>query len=100
MEKMVIPKQSVTNVSPALQQALVNLQLYDHLVITQSDKGGNLVIIDQNFYRDMCLSILNNPYWYQNISPLMMNNFYEKFYKMVNDAYYQDLIPKAILGIH
>lgn len=50
-------------------KSLKNLKTYEHLVIKASDKGSNVVVMEKEFYRSMCMSILENRDWYKNISP-------------------------------
>lgn len=39
------------------------------IVVKPSDKGGNVVIMDNQDYVLMCLNILNNKNWYKKKSP-------------------------------
>lgn len=58
IELSIFPKLVGHNLSQAHRTALSNLSGNPHLVIKPSDKGGNMVVMDELQYRNMCWDIL------------------------------------------
>lgn len=52
-----------SNLNTRQIKALMSLQKCSELVIKQSDKSGNIVLITHTQYQSMCLTVLNNPYF-------------------------------------
>ncbi len=57
-----------SNISYREQKALQNLMNDDTIIIKEADKGGAIVIMDKEFYRQKILELLNDPENYQKIS--------------------------------
>ena len=47
-----VPQKSKSNLSPEEQNALAQLLQNDEIIIKPADKGGCLVIMNKEFYRD------------------------------------------------
>lgn len=72
---------SVRNLSFEQQNALQSLKNNLDITIKGSDKGGNIVLMDNSKYEDMCLKILNNRTCYRKISASLANKFTQEFYQ-------------------
>lgn len=86
-----------SNLSPPMSQALKQLQTYTHLEIKQSDKGGNVVVMDVEYYKQLCLKILNNREWYKQISPLLIGNVNLQFNNILHEALQREVISMTII---
>lgn len=75
----------------AQSQALKKLKSYKHLTIKASDRGGNIVVLDNSHYRKICLDLLNSPTWYRK-----MERFTSNFYSLVDEAFHNQVINKTI----
>lgn len=82
------------NLSQTQVQALKKLRTYSHLTIKPADKGGCIVVMDNDKYKKICLDILNNPTWYKPISFEIMEQFMVDFYQLVDDAFHSGIINK------
>lgn len=65
------------------------------IMIKPSDKGGNIVVMDNNQYLNTCNKILSNRKWYSRISSTKINKFHEDFCKMDDLAYSDGTISKS-----
>lgn len=75
-------------------QALKQLDLNKDIIIKPSDKGGNVVVMNVDFNRDLCLAILENPEWYKTISPLLIS--FNDHYSIIEKENEKDLINKSV----
>lgn len=64
------------------------------IVIKPSDKGGNVVLMDNQFYKSMCRKILNNKDWYRSIR--LIDQYNKKFYTTADQAYVGGIILKEL----
>lgn len=76
------------------KQALKILKQNSNITIKSSDKGGNIVVMDNTFYIDMCEKILSNKDWYQKINMSKIAIFNQQFYQMIDQAYTQNILEK------
>lgn len=84
------------NLSHQLQQAFEKLISYSHLTIKPSDKGGNIVILNNDQYKQLCLDILDNPSWYKRVSMDIIDQYNNEFYSLVDKAYDSQIISKPL----
>lgn len=63
VEKATLPRSTHANLTYAQRVALDNLSNQSEMVIKPSDKGRNVVIMGELFYRNMCWDILKNRSW-------------------------------------
>lgn len=77
------PKDNMTHLE---KQALKDSSKNYSLVIKPSDKGGNIVVMDNDQYVAMCNKILQNENWYRPIPTHMIESFNAKFYDLVDTA--------------
>lgn len=80
--------------SPRQVQALHKLKSYSQLTIKPADKGGCIVVLDNDRYKQMCLDILNNTVWYRPITFEMADHFMVEFYHLVDEAFHAGTINK------
>ena len=85
------------NLTNNQMKALKTLQKNPEIVIKQSDKGGNIVLMTHSFYQDMCLSILNNHHWYCRISSTLISSFSDELKVICTEAFFKGLIDKDTL---
>lgn len=52
-QKLGSNKKTMRNLTKKQVKALKDLELYDHFIIKPSDKGGNVVVMDKNFYENV-----------------------------------------------
>lgn len=50
--------------------ALESLKNHQEIIIKNSDKGGNVVVLDQAHFKSICNKILSNQQWYRLIDRL------------------------------
>lgn len=70
------------------------------LLENTADKGGNTVIMDNSQYEQVCMKILSNKDQYHPIFPLLIHIFYSKCYRLVDGAFEQGTISKAVLDFN
>lgn len=78
------------------QQALQDLANNFSLTIKPFNKGGNIVVIDNEHYVCMCKKILDHPDWYRPITPKLIDKFNKQFYNFVDTAFGNGIIMKNI----
>lgn len=66
--KLLLKKRSPQNLTADENQVLDDLCKNKLIVIKASDKGGNVVVMENYHYRAMCQKILDNRSWYKSIS--------------------------------
>lgn len=86
--------QSPDNISDKEIRALELLSNQHQLTIKPSDKGGNIVIMNNSQYESMSKKILSNKEWYQPISKAIIEKFDMKFFTMVDQAYLENTITQ------
>lgn len=84
------------NISSAQYQAIQNLKSYSNLVIKEADKGGKVVVLDRDQYKNICLDILSNRIWYKPISFSLIDQYFVDFYSLVDQAFHDGIINKTI----
>lgn len=67
------------------QHALKTLKTNSEVSIKASDKGGNVVLMNNIDYEKMCLEILNNRQCYKKIYPATVDRFNGEFYQLVDE---------------
>lgn len=88
-----------SNLDHSQTKALKSLQKCSDVVIKQSDKGGNIVLMTHNQYQSMCLTILNNRNWYCPISQSLVSSFAQELRILCTEAFFLGLIDKDTLEI-
>lgn len=89
-------KGGISNLNRNKRKALRNLETNPNLVIKPSDKGGNIVLMDNERYERICLNILSNKEWYIQISSLLPEQFNDKFYTIIDRARNNGVITEEI----
>ncbi|KAM9320087.1 uncharacterized protein PAF06_004553 [Gastrophryne carolinensis] len=75
-----------SNLSKSHQQALRELEKLEGLTIKPADKGGNIVIMDNSSYEQMCLKILENRDWYERAPMSRLSQASGEYHSLVEDA--------------
>lgn len=75
--------------------AIGELMNLPNVIIKPSDKGGNVVLMDINQYRNICSKILINESWYRQISSTEVSSYKLEFLNLINMAKAIALIEKA-----
>ncbi|PIO35638.1 hypothetical protein AB205_0077340 [Aquarana catesbeiana] len=63
------------NLNNSQTKAIKSLKKRSDIVIKQSDKGGNIVLMTHSQYQSMCLTILNNRNCYRSIPQSLVSTF-------------------------
>lgn len=87
---------SYPNLSRELLTSLNQLQQDPAIIIKQSDKGGNAVVMDGAQNEGMCYAILDNKQWYTKVSPLVLKRDKPIHDNLINAAYQDQIIPKTV----
>lgn len=74
--------------------ALQNLSKNFTITIKSSDKGGNIVLMDNEHYNRLCTNILSNRSWYCPVGSVVVEAFNKKLYSFVDDAFSNKTISK------
>lgn len=82
------------NLTDLDRQALTSVTNQHQSTIKRSDKGGNIVVMNSDQYRTMCMKILSNKDWYKLIPRLLIEKFDKEFYSLVDSAYLYNTINK------
>lgn len=86
LEKLKICTKNPTDLSEIEMSVLK--QLSDNsITIKASDKGGNVVVLDNEKFIDMCNQILKNPNWYRQMPGSIVEKFNRDFYSLVDTAF-------------
>lgn len=96
IELLVSKKLGNQNLSQAHRNALVGLSSNSQLVIKPSDKGGNVVLLDELQYRNMCWDILKNRQWYKPISASNIAKYNLEYEHIIHSAHAEGLIINKI----
>lgn len=72
------------NLTDLDRQALISLTSQHQLTIKPSDKGGNIVVMNNDQYSTMCMKILSNKDWYKLIPRPLIEKFDKEFYSLVD----------------
>lgn len=89
-------KSNPQNLTFEENQALASLCNNVTIVIKPSDKGGNVVLVDNQDYISMCQQILDNKDWYRNIPVTSIDSYYKHFYIMIDQAHEEGAITKDL----
>ncbi len=84
-----------SNINRSEYQALKSLKQDDRMIIKQADKGGALVTMDKEFYRDKILHILNNEDNYKMVDKSVDNSVIRKV-KLHTTKYRDNLMPEEL----
>lgn len=84
-----------------LQQKRVikTLQRNSDLVIKESDKGANLVLMTHQQYQTMCLQVLHNTTWYTPINHALIQSYIAEYRGLITGAFWQGLSTKTLLNL-
>lgn len=85
---------SQSNLTPPQMEALKSLQQNKNITIKPSDKGGNLVIMDNCQYESMVMAIVRNREWYRKVSPNHLTLTTTRYQHLIGSAYQKGLINK------
>lgn len=92
--KIKINQSDHDNLSVEERSALKLLKEHPGITIKPSDKGGNIVIMDNKKYIDMCMKILENKKWYCKMNANRIAKFSQEFYSLVDSDFEQNIITK------
>lgn len=95
IRKINITSKKQHNLSPKEREALKSLASNSTITIKPSDKGGNIVILDNDQYVAICNNILSNQQWYCKISSSKIEKFNKEFYKLMDESYVANLLTKS-----
>lgn len=82
------------NLTPNEKVALRNLSSLHEITIKASDKGGNIVLMDNDQYSRMVKIFMHNRDWYRPVGPDVVQTFNNKFYALVDEAFQNKVISK------
>lgn len=82
------------NLSPEHRHALKIIRNDMNITIKASDRGGNIVLMDNAKYERMCLNILNNTKCYKKISPALVDKFNQEFLCLIDESLNQGAINR------
>lgn len=85
-----------SNLSNQQMKALRNLERNKKIVIKPPDKEGNIVLMDNIKYEQMCHNLIHNREWYKPILPLLEKQYYDEFYRIVDRAKNMGTITEEI----
>lgn len=83
------------NLLEAKREALQSLAANSTITIKPSDKGDNIVIINNEYYVEMCNKILSNKQPYCKVSPTKIEKFHQEFYSLVDETYAANILSKS-----
>lgn len=86
----------VRNLNPKQEAALKSLKENTKITIKSSDKGGNIVLMDNILYENLCTKTLNNKKCYSKIPPSMVEKSNDEFYMLVDEALNEVVITKEM----
>lgn len=96
IENMKFFHRSKSNFDRDEREALDTLA-HDHgIFIKPSDKGSNVVVMDNTQYIEMCQNLLKNREWYHPIGWSSLDRFAHEFYDLVDTAFHHNIITKEI----
>lgn len=84
------------NLTVSKKTALKNLFSNHNITIKPLGKGGNIILMDNDKYVLMRTKILSNGDWYRPIRTAIIDTFNEKFYLLVDSAFYNNAILKQL----
>ena len=73
--------------------AIENIRHYENIIIKEADKGSAVVIMDREYYKSMCLSVLENSSYYEKQLTYESKKVMEKLETII-DEYGQKLTAK------
>ena len=82
--KLTPQKQQKSNLSKGEQLALQSLANDSSIIIKESDKGGTMVVLDKEFYKDKIETMLNDSETYKRIDNHKEENIMKKVEKFTN----------------
>ncbi|KAM9330351.1 epididymis-specific alpha-mannosidase [Gastrophryne carolinensis] len=91
-------KKKSSNLNPALQKALDDLEHNQQIVVKPADKGGNIVIMSVHQYENMCMRILNNKSWYARASMSRLTRDAQEYHALVQEARDRGVIDAHTAG--
>lgn len=71
------------NLLPEQTNALMELKNMDTVVVKASDKGGNIVLMDNSYNERMCLDILRNVDWNRPVFKSYNAELHQKYHAIV-----------------
>ena len=83
-------KQARSNLTKGESKALYDLRNDKNIVIKEADKGGAIVIMDKEFYKEKLLSVLNNEIYYKKCNSREENVILNRISKLL-DRYSDDI---------
>ncbi|XP_053571499.1 uncharacterized protein LOC128661246 [Bombina bombina] len=88
------PRQESDNLEPRERKALKELMLARGLVMKPADKGGNLVILDEQLYVNEVKRQLHDKNQYEKISSNPLTHTQNSLFKILNDARSKGIISQ------
>lgn len=86
LEKLKLKAKGSTNLNEKEFEALKLLADNNQITIKPSDKGGNVVILNNEDYINICNKILNNHNWYHHIPADIIEKYNKEFYVLIDTA--------------
>lgn len=94
IRKINITAKQQRNLTFKERKILKTLASNPSITIKPSDKGGNIVILDNDQYIAICNKILSNQQWYF-ISSKKTEKFNREFYRLMDESYAANLLTKS-----
>lgn len=84
-----------SNISVQEVKALKQLSDNHSITIKPADKGGNIVLLDNDKYTLMCYKILKNQDWYRRITGDIIEKYNKEFYPLIDTTFLNGTITKT-----
>lgn len=84
------------NLSSLQNKAIQSLKNNNQIIIKEADKGGSVVVLDYDHYRQLCHDILDNQSWYKKIPFSTIDQYMAEFYGLIDEALFYNVIPKSL----
>lgn len=94
LEKLKRYTKCPTNLNDKEALALKQLSDNNQITIKPTDKGSNIVLLDNEKYINMCNKILKNQDWYRCIPADIVEKYNKDLYVLVDTAYLNNTITK------
>lgn len=85
---------SLGNLTKKEKTALKSLRDNHELMVKLADKGGNIVIMENHQYQEMCENILQNDTWYKKISIATIEKYNKDFYALIDEGFTNGAISR------
>lgn len=96
MDKLEIHTKYPNNLTKKEMSALKTLSDNNQIIIKAADKGGNIVVLDNEKYVNMYNKIFNNLEWYRRIAANYVKKYNDDFYLLIDTAYSNSIITNQL----